>query len=105
MEALALAPALGVDAAALVGLVLRAMRRHEAASVLQAAWRGQRERRLRFTGRTLRETGRAFDVETQIGAFMHGAMRGGHYMALTMYTDHAMVADVETNGMILVDLD
>ena len=44
MQALALAPVLGVDAAALVGVELSAMRRAAAAIAVQAAWRGCRVR-------------------------------------------------------------
>ena len=46
MEATAaLAPALGVDAASLVGCALHARRVREAATRVQAAWRGRRARR------------------------------------------------------------
>ena len=46
MEATAaLAPALGVDAASLVGRALHARRVREAATLLQAVWRGRRARR------------------------------------------------------------
>ena len=46
MEAMAaLAPALGVDAAALVGRAAHAERTREAATRLQAAWRGWRTQR------------------------------------------------------------
>ena len=46
MEAMAaLAPALGTDAAALVGRAAHAQRTQEAATRLQAAWRGRRGRR------------------------------------------------------------
>jgi hypothetical protein len=44
MQALALAPVIGIDAAALVGVELSALRRAAAAIAMQAAWRGQRGR-------------------------------------------------------------
>ena len=44
MDALALAPALGVDVAATVGRALHALRRAAAAVRLQAAWRQHRAR-------------------------------------------------------------
>ena len=88
MEATAaLAPALGVDAASLVGRALHARRVREAATRVQAAWRGRRARRAylrRMVGLWVRANyGRILD-EPIPRAFVQLALRGGR---VTMDTE------------------
>ena len=88
MEATAaLAPALGVDAASLVGRALHARRVQEAATRVQAAWRGRRAQRayLRRMAR-LWLGGNYGRMRDELGptprAFVQLAMRGWRVMAV-----------------------
>ena len=101
MQALALAPVLGVDAAALVGVEVSALRRAAASIAVQAAWRGrrgrvramrQREMILWFWpfGRELRY------IDTDEAAFMRGGVLGGMLRTTGHHQAGPMAFDVET---------
>jgi hypothetical protein len=86
MEATAaLAPALGVDAASLVGRALHARRVREAATRVQAAWRGRRARHLRRIARLWLGANYGM-MRDELGptprAFVQLALRGGRVTAV-----------------------
>lgn len=92
MQAIALAPALGVDAASLVAFELSVLRRAATATALQAAWRGWRGRVRAMRQRTLDAIMRAFPVEplamdTDAAYFVRAAMRGDDHQGPVVFFD------------------
>ena len=102
MEATAaLAPALGVDAASLVGRALHARRVREAATRVQAAWRGRRAQRAYLQRMARLWLGMRDELGPTPRAFVQLAMRGWRVMA----TDTDAVYGVSAAGTPWVVFD